>query len=381
MEKNFSLTTLNAANLRNFNCLETFWGTLKHLKQLKCLDLSGNNIKQIPENAFSGQRNLEKLNLARNYILELAFDIEHIYSLQLLDLRNNTIQYGTLTFIQFIGTEYVETNLTIYLENNRLICDCERIAFVGFLLKTKAIHQKDSLTCKLTNDTYLNLSRVSDIYERLQNGCIALEVTLGCVGVFILQYLILIIVALAWHNRWKFNYLLAVGGRTVNPYHPLEDEVIEMEYDVYISYDRDYEVSPGVDLHAFVANKLYPGLQQRGFKVLIRDELEIGKRLYEVISKAVRKSDKVLVLLSKGYCSDSWNVFEFNMAAMEGIYTKRQVVIPIAFENVDQADLHGEVRAFLEGQSISAYTKNSRITEQDFIDYVAILIRDNRPFD
>lgn len=379
--RNFSLKTLTAANLRNFNCLQTFWGTLKHLNQLQYLDLSGNNIREIPEDAFSGQRDLEKLCLARNYILELSFDIEHVRGLQFLDLRNNTIQYGTLPFIQFIGSVSSDSNLTIYLENNRLVCNCKRIVFVGFLLQTKALHQKDNLTCKFTNDTELSLSRISEIHDRLQNGCIAQLVTFGCIGVFILQHLILMIIALSCHNRWKLNYLLAVGRRTLNPYHPLEGASIEMEYDVYISYDRDYKLTLNEDLHAFVANKLYPGLRQRGFRVLIRDELDIGMRLYEVISTAVRKCDKVLVLLSKGYCSDHWNVFEFNMAALEGIYTKRQVVIPLAFENVDKTDLHEEVHAFLKEQSIPAYTKNSRITEMDFINYVSKLIRDNRPFD
>ena len=148
------------------------------------------------------------------------------------------------------------------------------------------------------NGTELSLARVSEIHERLQNGCIALEVTFGCIGEFILQHLILISIALSCHNRWKMNYLLAIGRRTLNLYHPLEDAAIEMEYDVHISYDRHYKVTPNQDLHAFVANKLYPGLRQRGFRVLIRDELDIGMRLHEVISKAVRKCNKVLVLMS-----------------------------------------------------------------------------------
>ena len=35
------------------------------------------------------------------------------------------------------------------------------------------------------------------------------------------------------------------------------------------------------------------------------------------------------MLLSNDYCVDFWNVFEFNVADMEGIYTKRQVIIPV----------------------------------------------------
>ena len=146
--RNFSLKTLKAANLRNFNCLQTFWSSLKHLNRLQYSELSGNNIKEIPKDTFSEQRNLEKLYLARNYILELSIDIEHMRTLQFLDLRNNTIQYGTLPFILFIGSVSLDSNLTIYLENNRFVCNCKPAAFVGFLYQAQAIHRKNYLTCK-----------------------------------------------------------------------------------------------------------------------------------------------------------------------------------------------------------------------------------------
>ena len=35
------------------------------------------------------------------------------------------------------------------------------------------------------------------------------------------------------------------------------------------------------------------------------------------------------MLLSNAYCVDFWYVFEFNAADMEGIYTERQVIIPV----------------------------------------------------
>ena len=74
-------------------------------------------------------------------------------------------------------------------------------------------------------------------------------------------------------------------------------------------------------------------------KVLITDELAIGRKLYEVISNALRKSRKVIVIYSNDYCADHWNVFELN----EGIYTKRQVVIPVAIENLYSDDFHEEI--------------------------------------
>ena len=144
-----------------------------------------------------------------------------------------------------------------------------------------------------------------------------------------------------WYRRWKLRYLLAVGRRTVVPYHPIEEMEIELEYDVYISYERDFHLTADETLHEFVEQKLYPELQRRGLKVLIRDEFEPGVGLYDAISQALRRCKKVVSLISKDY----YKVFEFNVALLEGIYTKRQVIIPVALENVERDDLHIEIYA------------------------------------
>ena len=115
------------------------------------------------------------------------------------------------------------------------------------------------------------------------------------------------------------------GGCSVNPYHPLEECQIELEYDIYISYQRDHDITAKETMHTLVTNKLYPCFKQRGFKVLIRDELYACRKLYSEISKAFFKTRNIIVLLSNDNCVFFWNVFEFNIAAMEGINTKRLV--------------------------------------------------------
>ena len=72
------------------------------------------------------------------------------------------------------------------------------------------------------------------------------------------------------------------------------------------------------------AKQLYPWFKWKGFKVLIRDELYACRKLYSELSEAFFKTRNIIVLLS---IITVW--FEFNVAAMEGIYTKRQVIIPV----------------------------------------------------
>ena len=92
------------------------------------------------------------------------------------------------------------------------------------------------------------------------------------------------------------------GRRIVNPYYPLEECQIELEYDIYISNKQDHDITAKATMHALVTNKLYPWFKQRGFKVLIRDELYACRKLYSEISKAFFKTRNIIVLLSTDYC-------------------------------------------------------------------------------
>ena len=107
-----------------------------------------------------------------------------------------------------------------------------------------------------------------------------------------------------WHNSQKLRYLVSFGKRTLNPYHPIEDHDIEMEYDVYISCEEDFYVTQDMTLRDFVIYTILPGLQQRRLNVMIREELDPGRNLYEVITHTVRRSKKVVAFLTNGYCQD-----------------------------------------------------------------------------
>ena len=65
------------------------------------------------------------------------------------------------------------------------------------------------------------------------------------------------------------------------------------------------------------------------------------------------------MLLSNDYCMDFWNVFEFNVADMEGIYTKRQVIIPLTLVKMEK------VKVLIRDESYACRKLYSEIS-QDF---------------
>ena len=338
------------------------------MRMLKQLDLSGNSIKEIPTGSFSEQTHLKILSLSRNLLEDVKFDSQNLFRLETLDLSHNRITYIPSLFFQQIETIAKHSNITVYLQGNMLSCQCDQLEFVTWLLHTRVIFRKDTLTCKYRNGTNLALSRISDIHNQLEAECYFLLVLLGSIMGFITLSLILSVVAVIYHKQWKFNYLSLIGRRNINPYHPIEDRNILLEYDIYISYDRDHVVSTSETLHELVTQRIYPSLKQRGLKLIIREELDIGRKLFDVISHALRRTRKVVILLSNKYCKDHWNLFEFNMSVMEGIYTKREVVVPVMLETPNPEDFREEVIAFLRSGPIARFTFDRNV--KDLINYL-----------
>ena len=131
-------------------------------------------------------------------------------------------------------------------------------------------------------------------------------------------------------------------------------------------------------LRDLVIYTILPGLEQRGVKCMIREELDAGRNLYEVISHAVRRSKKVVAFLTNAYCQDMWIVFEFNQAVMEGIYTNRQVAIPVLFESLRSENVKEEISEFLKMEPVHKYSPE--LSYSAFIDFLYERIRYTRQF-
>ena len=379
-DSNNSLKILDASLQREKSCFETgsFWSVLKNLGNLEELNLRGNWISEIPIGAFSGLYKLRKLTLGDNKLLELSFDARDLISLKTLDLSVNSIQYASKGFTNQIEEVSWKTNLTLYLNKNPLVCDCKQIDMIAWLIVTKVISNKNELNCTFDNGTRLSLERISRAHGILKYKCTMLDITIGCTVTFWGLNLVLGGLAYIWHSRQKLRYLVSYGRRTLNPYHPTEDCDIEMEYDVYISYEGDFYVTRDMTLRDFVINKILPGLEQRGIRVMIREKLDPGRNLYEVLTQSVRRSRKVVALLTNDYCQDMWNVFEFNQAVMEGIYTNRQVAIPVLFESLRYDKVKEEICEFLQMEPVHKYSPE--LSDRAFIDFLYERIRETRQF-
>ena len=56
------------------------------------------------------------------------------------------------------------------------------------------------------------------------------------------------------------------------------------------------------------------------------------------------------------------------MAVLAGIYTKRQVIIPVALENAEREDLHTEMYAYLRSGFVAYFSRDVR--DEDLFDFL-----------
>ena len=327
---------------------------MKNLLQLEVLKLDGNMIDFIPKYSFADLHKLRDIILVDNKLTELSCYVKDLVSLNTLNVSIDGIGYASESLTSEIEEVAEKTSAILYLDKISLLCRCRELGFVTWLHATKTISNKGELNYTFENGTGISLERISGVQYLLESKCIMTEVTTGCIAMFCLLNLIRGMLAYIWHNRHKLRYLLLFGRRTLNPYHPNEYCEIQMEY-VYTSYEGEFYITRNVTLRDFVIQKLLPGLERRGIRVLIREEQDAGSNLYQVITQAVRRSKKLIVLLSRAYSQDMWNVFEFNQAVMEGIYTSRQVAIPVTFETIGREHAKEELYAFMKMEPIYRY--------------------------
>ena len=60
---------------------------------LEIIDLSYNQLTALPKDTFKYNANLRELNLQGNRLQQITFNASHIFSLEILDLRNNSFEF------------------------------------------------------------------------------------------------------------------------------------------------------------------------------------------------------------------------------------------------------------------------------------------------
>ena len=325
----------------------------QNLTNLTRLDLSSNKIKRFPSFIFSKLRRLEVLNVRDNAVETIQFGIESfVQSLRALDLSNNNIKYLPAMITDGLDSIRNMSTFELSIQGNKLMCNCMDLPFVNWISNTKIlIADYRNITCKAPNETDIELPRLRLIAGQMSLSCFTWAVLTACVSFFIASLIVLGLATVSYRQRWKLRYLYYSSLKRVNPF-ILTEEQTESTFDVYLSFDQDHVLEDNTKLYDVISVKVIQALHERGLTAKIREDLSAGKSLHSLISSAIQQCNKIIIFLSRDYCKDFWNTFEFNMAAYDGMYTHRRVILPVLVEDIASGDLLPEVKIYMNKEVV-----------------------------
>ncbi|XP_045156839.2 toll-like receptor 4 [Mercenaria mercenaria] len=313
------------------------------LVKLRIISLSRNRINSLDKNVFKHNSELEIINLSENYIESLDIELSALSNLRYFDLSYNRLYSLPSSVSSHLSNLSKYHPVNVDLSNNNLYCSCDNIPFLKWVFYSDVKFQRiESYYCSFDDKSVriFNESR-HELLNELEEKCksyLALIIGNSAGISFILAVLVSYTV---YYNRWKLRYVYYMTKIKLDKRHGNEAAEEVFNYDVFVSYgDGD---------RGFVTVDMLKNLEVIGGKRLnIRDrDFELGEVIAVNISKAIRTSKKTFLLLSRHFLRNKWCNFEMNMARMEAVHMKRDVIVIIFLEKIPPKVLPLEIMDLL----------------------------------
>ncbi|KAK7483798.1 hypothetical protein BaRGS_00025014 [Batillaria attramentaria] len=322
------------------------------LDKLEVLDLSRNYINYIPENIFRGLVNLINLTLAHNSIFSFNVNMTHMKNFRMLDLSFNYIHYLPQPVIKFLNSLAAEPNVTVLVDltYNPIGCSCKQIDFLTWIQESdvKLINRTNYYCQKSDSTGEQPVGSFQEVIDELQRTCHDNEGILVGVVSCCFCLMIALLSALAYRFRWKLRYLYYASRLAYRRQHDDEDEQ-SFEFDAFVSYaseDND-----------FVRGELIERLETRaGLRLNVHNRDWIpGRPIPSNILAAVQSSRRTLVVLTRHLLDSDWCEYEMQMATMEAVYTGRDVLLFLLYEDVPSHELPRQVLYNIQSSTYIQY--------------------------
>lgn len=135
----FGTKTVTDLNLSHNNIKDIRRGVLGNLTSLHSLDMSHNELVKLESDVFNMAENFTDLVLHHNRIWNVSYDsLLKLKHLARLDLRNNQI----MRFDTELVGKMRATNLSVWFEDNPLLCDCYVRPFYNYLKTLPSIPEQ-----------------------------------------------------------------------------------------------------------------------------------------------------------------------------------------------------------------------------------------------
>ena len=314
-----------------------------HSYRLKFLDLSNNQIADISKQDIAYTQNLIWFNLNNNLLTSIR-SLQYLKNIQTIYLRKNKIGVIPKSFLSKSKHSFIKS---INLNRNPIVCDCRVEALRRWLLTDNVAYLEgyfkyDKNYCCALPDSTKGLSVTEVPLDCESRMWLYITISVSCAAVLI------VISIFAARYRWHIQYRLFLLFNRKRDYqdHRLinnddvdanmndDDEDGLPRYDAYVSYHREDEDWVDAELLANIEEGEEP------FRLCLRTrDIRAGRLIFNELSLRIRRSRKILVILSPRYVNDNWCYFELNMAHHRVLEENFNVMIFIILEKIPNKKL------------------------------------------
>ena len=130
---------------------------------LEEVNLSGNNLNEIPVNMFAHNRAIEYLDLSSNDLQQITFEIKQLLNLSELKMSKNLITYLDAASRKRMDDLYNlkcmqscnYSSFTVDLQENPFSCGCESLEFIEWFISSPMFDESRSMySCKFDGQEY-----------------------------------------------------------------------------------------------------------------------------------------------------------------------------------------------------------------------------------
>ena len=335
---------------------------LHNKPNLTLLNLSYANLPEIERNAFENSTRLRILDLSHNIFTTktFLFNLSNTNMTQIMLNDNNLSSIRPEMQTQLDSLQNLELDLT----NNPLRCDCTTMEFVQWAHQANQTNHikfvgSDNYFCVHTvgGSTLFTVDLAA-----MRMECDAWRKTVLIVGTTLLSTLLVICTITAVRKRWLIRHFLFTLQEKIQM-RKENQQVENYQFDAFVLYSSELAD------RKWVHEQLVKTMEQTyGFKLCIHLRNFIcGEDILDNVEMAIRKSRKVIAVLSPNFANSPWCVDELQMTRTKEQEDNHRKLIVILLQDFPDmpANIPPVIRLILESRTYLEW-KQGKKAEKDF---------------
>ncbi|XP_076095713.1 toll-like receptor 4 [Mytilus galloprovincialis] len=325
----------------------------EYFSVIEIIDISQNDIKELAPFTFYSQPLLHHIDLSNNKVQDITFDLSCLLALEFLNLSNNRIKYFNESVMRTINTIVINKQLTIDLSKNVFECTCKTIPFLRWMIESNVLFvDLHKYSCTLEDGSIINMNPFEYKVLQLEKTCKSYLGLIIGVSLALLVVMMTVITSLVYRYRWKIRYMyyMTKGKYSYQKISPDDDD--EYTYDAFISYsdgDRSFVFKDCIEKLEKEEN-LRLCIHQRNFMP--------GQDITVNITNCIHTSRTTVCLITRKFLESYYCMFEFNMARMESIYSRK--IFLVFYEQLEPKELPLVMLELVQKESYIEYPNDEQ---------------------